>query len=102
MIWHNNKYQSIRCSSLDVNQLPIDPIRMVNFEKIEVSMATDFFDEKTKKPKIWYSKSKSGAIEYFTAPGLHPITGKTLQAISEYIIDKYVPLHTSKQSSFVE
>ena len=64
-------------------------------------MATDFFAPITNKPLIWYAKNKEGEIECFTNPGLHPITGKTLDEITPYIIQKYVPIHSNNNDSFV-
>ena len=29
-------------------------------------------------------------LQYFTALGLHPETGKTLKPITQYMIDKYI------------
>jgi hypothetical protein len=40
---------------------------------------------------VWYGKEPiTGKYEYFSQPGLHPITGKTLKKISPYIIKKYI------------
>jgi hypothetical protein len=77
-------------------------LKIKNFKKIDVNMATDFFAPATNKPLIWYIKNKNGNIEYFTSPGLHPITGKTLDEITPYIIQKYVPLHLNDKDSFVK
>ena len=55
-----------------------------------------------KTPNDWYYKNDQGEIEYYTSAGLHPVNGETLKAITEYIIEKYVPIHQNKPSSFVQ
>ena len=42
------------------------------------------------QPLILYGKNAAKEYEYFTHPGLHPETGKTLKPISRYIIKKYI------------
>ena len=107
MTWADSLYVPISCdiaplSTYGTPVVPIDPIKMKNFKKVKVNMATRFFSEHTNEPRFWYYKNKQGEIEYFTAPGLHPITGKTLDEITEYIIQKYVPVHRDRPDSFVE
>lgn len=107
MTWIETHYEKISCntkpySKHGTNVIPYEEMKIKNFKKIEVNMATDFFAPVTNKPLIWYSKNKNGEIEYFTSPGLHPITGKTLNEITPYIIQKYVPLHSNSIDSFVE
>ena len=103
MVWSKTHYEKVTCDKSYGKKIePIDPVKLANFRKIEVTIATTFFDENTKRPLVWYNKTKEGDIEYFTAPGLHPITGKTLDEITTYIIDKYVPKHVYKADSFLE
>jgi hypothetical protein len=107
MTWSKNHFERISCdtkpySKYGTEVVPYEEVKMNNFKKIEVDMATDFFAPVTNKPLIWYAKNKDGGIEYFTNPGLHPITGKTLDEITPYIIKKYVPLHSNKIESFVQ
>lgn len=105
MAWKKNHYEEVSCY-LTLNKKygtkiePYDSKLITNFKKVEVTMKTDFFTEDTNKPLIWYTKNKDGEIEYFTSPGLHPITGKTLDEITPYIIQKYVPLHSGNINSF--
>ena len=106
MTWTGNAYEEISCSEKPYSKYgtsiePYDQKRIKNFKRVEVDMATTFFAEKTDKPLIWYYKTEGGTIEYYTAPGLHPLNGKTLKAITEYIIMKYVPIHQNKKSSFL-
>lgn len=107
MAWVEDHYEKVSC---DLNFHPksgrkIEPFetkKLSNFRKVEVTILTKFFaDEAKKQPLIWYYKNKKGEIEYFTAPGLHPTTGKTLDEITPYIIEKYVPKHNFKPDSFI-
>ncbi|WP_157961207.1 hypothetical protein [Lutibacter citreus] len=41
------------------------------------------------KPIIWYGKSINGELDYFNSRGVHPITGKELKPITEYILKQY-------------
>jgi len=105
MTWADSLYVPISCevgprSKFGTKIEPVDPIKLKNFKKVEVDMTTQFFAEDD-KPMIWYYKNKDGEIEYFTAPGLHPITGETLRKITPYIIETYVPVHMNKPDSFL-
>lgn len=107
MVWAKNHYVEVSCDltfhkKYRTKVEDYDPKLIANFKKVEVTMKTDFFVEGTNKPLIWYTKSKDGKIEYFTSPGLHPVTGKTLDEITPYIIQKYVPLHSGNINSFVD
>jgi len=102
MVWTKSHYKKVACEKkVGLEVEPLDPVKLENFRKIEVNMATPFFDEVTHRPLIWYNKTKEGEIEFFSAPGLHPITKKTLDEITPYIIEKYVPEHIYKADSFV-
>ncbi|PXX26323.1 hypothetical protein [Arenibacter sp. ARW7G5Y1] len=107
MTWAKNHFEEISCgtkpySKYGTDVVPYEEVKIKNFKKIEVNMATEFFSRVTHKPLIWYVKNKDGEIEYFTSPGLHPLTGKTLDEITPYIIQKYVPLHSNNKDSFVD
>ena len=106
MTWNGGSYEEISCSEKPYSKFgtPIEPYedtRLKNFKRVKVNMATPFFAEETDKPLIWYYKTNEGTIEYYTAPGVHPINGKTLKAVTKYIIQKYVPLHQNWESSFL-
>ncbi|RIV45612.1 hypothetical protein [Flagellimonas pelagia] len=106
MAWADSLYVKVDCTSQPFSKFgtkvePLDPARLKNLKKVEVNMASDFFTEDG-KPMIWYSKNKDGEMEYFTAPGLHPITGETLKKITPYIIETYVPTHINRKGSFVQ
>lgn len=106
MTWADSVYVPISCdigplSPYGTSIEPMDSKKMKNFKKVSVNMTTPFFSDQTNQPLIWYTKNKDDEIEYFTAPGLHPTTGKTLDEITEYIIEKYVPTHINRPYSFL-
>lgn len=95
MVWNKDHYEEIPCEKVsDVMTLfrPIvikkDESLISNFKKIKACDTTSFF--KMGKPCIWYGKSFDGSYEYFTAPGLHPETGRTLKAITPYMIETHI------------
>lgn len=105
MVWVKMEYQQVDCNTslqpeYEADIMPFDANKLKNFKKLNVTITTDFFDEVTNKPLVWYVKNNN-EIEYFSSPGLHPITGKTLRAITPYIINKYVPVHTNNKNSFI-
>lgn len=107
MAWDQTHYKEVSCSAEPstlngMAVVPYDKSKFVNLKKVEVTMSTPFFSEVNQRPLIWYHKTKEGEIEYFTAPGLHPVTGKTLDEITPYIIQKYVPMHTNHEDSFLK
>ncbi|MEE9364099.1 MAG: hypothetical protein V3U92_15985 [Cellulophaga sp.] len=103
MTWDKTHFKKVSCiTTFGAKIVPLDQVRLKTFKKVEVTMATLFFSEETNKPLFWYYKTKKGEIEFFTAPGLHPITEKTLDEITPYIIQKYVPLHSNNRNSFVK
>ena len=102
MVWRIDHYEKTDCStSYMENIIPLDEVRLQAFKKVKVNISCNFFDETTGKPMKWYYKS-GNKIEFYTAPGLHPVNGKTLKAITEHIVEKYVPVHTYEASSFTE
>jgi len=102
MTWKANHFEKVACSvSYKDNVVPLDEVRLQNLKKVDVDLTTDFFDETTGKPLIWYYKS-GNTIEYYTAPGLHPVNGKTLKAITEYMANKIVAVYTCDSSSFTK
>ncbi|MEA9415885.1 hypothetical protein [Flavobacterium sp. PL02] len=95
MVWNKDHYEEVPCDNVSNTMTLLSPIVMKkeeglisNFKKIEACDTTSFF--KMGKPCIWYGKSFDGTYEYFTAPGLHPETGKTLRPITQYMIDKHI------------
>jgi hypothetical protein len=87
MTWVNDHYQKEQCE--EVNTIPIDKYLLTNFKKVEPDSNYPFFKENG-QANLWYSKSINGDYEYFTSIGLHPNTGKTLKAITPYMIKTHI------------
>lgn len=106
MTWADSVFVAVSChtgpfSKYGTRVEPLNQTEFQNMRKVEVDAAYDFYNSKN-EPLIWYYKNNDDRIEFFTAPGLHPITGKTLKAITPYIIEKYVPKHIYRPESFIE
>jgi len=86
MIWNNYHYVKTECSGSSEEQKFIPHIYK-NLKKVEISDTTAFIENG--EVRIWYYKS-NGKLEYFSSPGKHPVSGKTLKPITKYMIDKYV------------
>lgn len=98
MTWADSLYVTVSCdtspfSKYGTDVKPLDRNELKNMRKVEVNAAYPFFADDG-SPLIWYYKNKEGEHEYFTAPGLHPVTGETLRKITPYIIQTYVPIHS--------
>lgn len=95
MAWKVDHYEEVPCIIQQGNGfagIPIVPLDKETFtfqRKIQVTDTTTFFLPNG-MPCIWYYKTGEGSIEYFTYPGLHPVTGRTLKKITPYMINKYV------------
>ena len=92
MIWKDDHYieVSFDIKKYDLNQLKVfKKERIKYFKQVLPDCETNFFS-KDGSVNLWYSKNVEGELEYFTALGLHPNTGKTLKPISDYMIDKYI------------
>ncbi len=92
MQWQSDHYVLVDCQNkVDVlySSSPIIPTneKTIELKKIIVSDTTTFFEGG--KAKIWYCKV-DGVPEFFDGPGFHPITGKGLRPVTDYIIGKYV------------
>lgn len=86
MIWKNDHYEKTNCTGISEEKV-YNHFLHENFSKVDVSDSTTFF--KNGNPLIWYDKSNN-KLDFFTAPGIHPVNGKTLKPISEYMIEKYI------------
>ncbi len=86
MIWNNDHYVKTECSGSSEEQKFIPHIYK-NLKKVEISDTTAFIENG--EVRIWYYKS-NGKLEYFSSPGKHPVSGKTLKPITKYMIDKYI------------
>lgn len=88
MYWSGDHYEPAFCDEI----IPGKEVIALNEEKLATMKKitrTDTLGEGNALEKVWYSKN-NGEIEFFTAPGLHPETGKTLKPVTKYIIEKYV------------
>ena len=94
MIWVENHYEVVGYDEVKNKEdvKPINQFEVDHFRKISVCDTTTFFKNGLHDlPMVWYGKEPiTGKYEYFSQPGLHPITGKTLKKISPYIIKKYI------------
>lgn len=88
IIWVDNHFEKNNCTKKNSIDNAIYNINIENFKQIEVTPKTEFF--KSGNPMIWYGKSSSGKITFFTAKGIQPETLVDLKPVSEYIINKYV------------
>ncbi len=103
MVWKKDHFEKTDCSvSYKEKVVPLNLVRLANFKKVKVDLTTNFFNEANQEPLLWYHKSGTNEVEFFTAPGLHPVTGITLKAITPYIVQKYVPLHVFDSNSFTK
>jgi hypothetical protein len=95
LYWEVDRYVSIDCGDEQIALLKLiiiqNDVRLVDFRKIPVDESTVFFSPDG-RPLIWYCKMSSTQIDYFNSNGngFHPVTGKKLNPISSYIINKYV------------
>ncbi|MBT9190402.1 hypothetical protein [Zobellia russellii] len=106
MTWADSTYLKIACdvgpySKYGTKVIPYEENRFKNLKRVKVHLAYNFFNEKG-QPLVWYFRNDEKQYEFFTAPGLHPISEKTLKAITPYIIQKHVPLHNDDEDSFIE
>lgn len=94
MVWVKNHYEAYDYNEVKDKSdvLPFNKVLLVDFKKLLVCDTTKFFrNGDCSKPIVWYGKSvDKKEYEYFSQPGLHPETGKTLKPITKYIIHKYI------------
>lgn len=93
MVWQEDQYVEVEFDTekYNLNQLKLYKEDRINlFTKVTpICDTTKFFNEDG-SVNIWYGKNRNKNLEYFTALGLHPETGKTLKPITQYMIDKYI------------
>jgi len=63
--------------------------RIENFKKIEGDCSTEFFN-KDGSVKVWYYKIGEENLELFSDMGKHPLRGKPLKPITEYMIKTHI------------
>lgn len=92
MVWDQNNYIEVK---FDTEKYSLSQLKLYNeerikyFKKITPDCNTAFF-KSNNEVNIWYGKNGKKELEYFTALGLHPETGKTLNPITVYMIRKYI------------
>ncbi len=92
MVWDQDHYVEVKFDSdkYNIGQLKLyNEDRINDLKKIKANCETEFFDSNG-GVKIWYGKNINKELEYFTALGLHPETGKTLDPITVYMIRKHI------------
>lgn len=90
MIWvDNSHYEKIRCENEDGISIPKNKVIFNNLRRVEPKCDYQFFKTDGSE-NLWYGRSVKGELEFFTYYGLHPQTGKTLDPITQYMIDKYI------------
>lgn len=94
MQWQIDHFELVDCNLIEKNDLILqEPIEVYNPElfklkKIEVDKETVFFKEG--KAVVFYIKINDSVLEYYNAPGFHPVSDKPLRPITKYIIRKYI------------
>ncbi|MEC4049201.1 hypothetical protein OX284_007150 [Flavobacterium sp. SUN046] len=89
MQWNVNHYEQVACDcdkSSNPNEVKVID-EEINLKKITPNKSTIFF--KNGKPLVWYCKIK-GHLECYSSHGYHPLTGKPLKPITQYMIHKYL------------
>ena len=95
LYWEVDRYVSIDCGDDKIALLKLNMVqndeRLTDFRKIPVDKSTVFFSP-SGRPLIWYCKMSPTQIDYFNSNGngFHPATGKALNPITPYIVNKYV------------
>ena len=93
MIWQEDHYVEVKFDTekYNLNQLKLYKEERISlFKKVSAICSKTKFFNKDGSVNIWYGKDKNKKLEYFTALGLHPETGKTLKPITQYMIDKHI------------
>lgn len=91
MQWQEDHYEIVDCEVKGI--MSTSPIMALDEDVLElkrVLLEKDMEFFKYNKPLYYYYKVSRDSVEFFNAPGLHPITQEPLKKISKYMIDKYV------------
>lgn len=107
MAWAETEFKLADCSQkihseYGTKVIPYDKSSFANMKKVNVSMKTHFFAPNNVTPLIWYSKTSNGTFEYFTAAGIHPVSGKTLDDVTKGHVQKYIPTHENDEDSYLK
>jgi len=90
--WKIDHYELAACNGSAIDSLYKPRMVQANnellrFKKLTVSKQTKFFVNG--QPAVWYSK-KNNIVEFFNAPGIHPLTGESLRPVTRHIVETYV------------
>lgn len=91
MQWQEDHYVKLDCDAEGSGS--IAPIIALDDEVAQlkrVQLKSDMVLFKYGKPLFYYCKISRDSVEFFNAPGTHPVTGKRLNAITWHMINKYV------------
>lgn len=92
MVWQEDRYVEAPFDDklLQEGKLKLySEDRIANFKQMHPDCDTPF-KYNYGSIRIWYGKNAEGELQYFSTPGLHPETGKTLKELTKYMFDKYV------------
>lgn len=86
MYWNGSEYIATDSSYIrpEVKVIALKKEQLLHFKKIKTP---DTITERSLH-KIWYSK-KNNKVEFFTADGINPENGKSLNPLTEHILNKY-------------
>lgn len=92
MIWRQDHYEKVACDyELDPTKGgKIEPVneQLLKYQrKVKITDTTRFLNPDGTK-RFFYGKNIDQQMEYFTLPGRHPETGKTLKELSNYMLKK--------------
>lgn len=94
MQWQNDHYEKVDCEmknalgATNTSQVEVIDESAIGLKKINVTPETTFFIKN--KAVVYYCKVNDSTLEYYNAPGFHPVLEKPLKPITKYIIKKYV------------
>lgn len=91
MQWQEDHYEIVNCEvkgTMNINPIIALDEDVVDLKKVKLKKGMEFF--KYKKPLYYYYKVSLDSVEFFNAPGFHPITGKPLNGVTPYMINKYI------------
>jgi len=80
MVWVEDHYEKIRCSGLE-NEVKLNEEVLLKMKKINAPLQCE--------RDMWYDKTDN-EVTFFTYYGEHPVNGKILRPVTEYICEKYI------------
>lgn len=93
MAWKGVQYEEVDYSVNKYYRGLLEPYNQQTFEtfkKVESPDCETRYFNINGNPILWYYKVGKGNLELYTAPGLHPTNGKTLKAITRYMIQTHI------------